>query len=220
MSKIELSTNQKAVLELAVSTGGRLERYPGNLQGGARTSVVRGLLRNGLVEPHVDGMHLTPAGYEQVGATPPAAAEKGDEHDGKAPSKRGGSENDAADGAAPMREGGSAEQAGAGADAEQEDTEPATPAAPQKPARAKRAESKQSLVVGLLTRPEGATIAQIMAATAWQQHSVRGFIAGTVKKKGYQVISTKEGKEERVYRIKTEEEAEAAPATVGGDEEE
>ncbi|WP_222423787.1 DUF3489 domain-containing protein, partial [Lysobacter antibioticus] len=61
--------------------------------------------------------------------------------------------------------------------------------------------SRLDLVVGLLSRLEGATIPQIMAATCWQAHSVRGFFAGTVRKKGYLLTSTKEGKEERVYRI-------------------
>ena len=215
MSKIELSANQRAVLELAVSTGGRLEQYPGNLQGGARTSVVRGLLRIGLVEPHVDGMHLTPAGYEQVGATPPAAAEEGGGHDDEGPADD--DQGDDADVAAPT-DSDSAGPDGADGGAGNGDVEPATATAVAKPERANRGESKQSVVVGLLMRPEGATIAQIMAATQWQQHSVRGFLAGTVKKKGYQVISTKEGKGERVYRIKPEE-AEAAPDTVARDEE-
>ena len=53
---------------------------------------------------------------------------------------------------------------------------------PRKP----REGTKQQAVLGLLRRDDGATIAQIMEATAWQSHTVRGFLAG-LKKKGTQV---------------------------------
>lgn len=43
----------------------------------------------------------------------------------------------------------------------------------------------------LLMRPDGASIAEIMAATGWQQHSVRGAMAGTLKKRGLAITSDK-----------------------------
>ena len=65
-----------------------------------------------------------------------------------------------------------------------------------------RADSKQALVIALLQRPEGATIPQIMEATQWQQHTVRGTLAGSLKKRlGLIITSTKEVGGQRVYRI-------------------
>ncbi len=61
---------------------------------------------------------------------------------------------------------------------------------------------KQAQIIAMLRRPEGATIAQICESTGWQSHSVRGTIAGTLKKKlGLDITSTKEPGAERVYRI-------------------
>ncbi|QTD44985.1 DUF3489 domain-containing protein [Ottowia testudinis] len=73
-----------------------------------------------------------------------------------------------------------------------------------------RANSKQAQVIAMLQRPEGASIEQIMQATDWQQHTVRGFFAGALKKKlGLELASDKVG-DVRVYRLpKTEVEAEA-----------
>lgn len=64
--------------------------------------------------------------------------------------------------------------------------------------------TKQERVLTLLNRTEGASIDEIMVATGWQQHSVRGFFAGTVKKKlGFNLVSNREGTEVRRYRIES-----------------
>ncbi len=64
--------------------------------------------------------------------------------------------------------------------------------------------TKQERVLTLLSRPAGASIEEIMQATDWQQHSVRGFLAGTVKKKlGFTLKSSKDEDESRRYRIET-----------------
>lgn len=65
-----------------------------------------------------------------------------------------------------------------------------------------RQNSKQATVVRMLKRPEGATIAQICEATGWQGHTVRGTLAGALKRKlGLAITSDKVQGAERVYRI-------------------
>jgi len=59
--------------------------------------------------------------------------------------------------------------------------------------------SKQSRVIAMLASPAGATIAGMMKATGWQQHSVRGFLAGVVRKR--LKLSSKEVDDTGVYRI-------------------
>jgi len=71
----------------------------------------------------------------------------------------------------------------------------------QKPAKA-RAGTKQALLIDLLKRKRGATIDEIVKATGWQAHSVRGAISGTLKKKfGLTVLSEKVEGRGRIYRI-------------------
>ena len=60
---------------------------------------------------------------------------------------------------------------------------------------------KLAAIVHLMQRETGASIADLTEATGWQPHSIRGAIAGAVRKKGFKVISTKSQDGVRVYRI-------------------
>lgn len=64
--------------------------------------------------------------------------------------------------------------------------------------------TKADMVIGLLARPAGATIAQMCEATGWQQHSVRGFLAGTVKKKPGITLESDKTDAARTYRLTTD----------------
>jgi len=61
--------------------------------------------------------------------------------------------------------------------------------------------SKQSHVIAMLQSPAGATISAMMKATGWQQHSVRGFLAGVVRKRLNLKLGSKKVDGERLYRI-------------------
>ena len=69
--------------------------------------------------------------------------------------------------------------------------------------RSKEADSgsKQSRVIAMLQSPVGATIATMMKATGWQQHSVRGFLAGVVRKRLKLKLGSKKVDDHRVYHI-------------------
>ena len=89
----------------------------------------------------------------------------------------------------------------------------AGPVAPKKAKAAKQAAtkdaapttrdgSKKAIVLDMLKRPDGATLADIMSATSWQAHSVRGFISGSLgKKMGLTVESFKRQDGTRAYKL-------------------
>jgi hypothetical protein len=93
----------------------------------------------------------------------------------------------------------------------------AAPAAPKKAKATKEAKpkddatvsnearegSKKAIVLDMLRRPEGATLADIQSATGWQAHSVRGFISGALGKKMGLTVESFKTDAGRFYRIAT-----------------
>ena len=93
----------------------------------------------------------------------------------------------------------------------------ATPKAPAKPKASKdttstddarapkqREGTRKAIVIALLEREGGATLEEIMSATSWQKHSVRGFISTLGSKHGYKIVSTRrEADKARVYSIQS-----------------
>ena len=78
---------------------------------------------------------------------------------------------------------------------------PSRPAHGHPTSRSTNPGSKQSRVIAMLQSPQGATIAAMMKAPDWQQHSVRGFLAGVVRKRLKLKLSSQKVDGNRVYQI-------------------
>jgi Protein of unknown function (DUF3489) len=125
----------------------------------------------------------------------------------KAPAKKGASQKK---GAAKAKQGAKGGKAKAAAKKQAKVGKTAKTAKPgkkaAKAARAKEAtsprpESKGAKILGLIGRAKGATLAEIMKATDWQAHSVRGWISTAGKRHGVEIESNKSETGDRVYRI-------------------
>ncbi|MEF9605191.1 DUF3489 domain-containing protein, partial [Paracoccus sp. PXZ] len=89
-------------------------------------------------------------------------------------------------------------------DAPSEEPAPETPTEPKAAPKTRkpREGTKQATLIAMLRAPDGATIEEIMAATGWQSHTVRGAMAGALKKKlGLEVTSEKVENRGRVYKL-------------------
>lgn len=79
---------------------------------------------------------------------------------------------------------------------------PSAQPVPESPSPAPQAKGKIGILVSLMRRPEGATLFEMAEATGWQFHSIRGAMAGAIKKRlALEVVSEKPSNE-RIYRIK------------------
>ncbi len=65
-----------------------------------------------------------------------------------------------------------------------------------------QAPSKKDTMLKLLARPQGVTLKELLKASGWQAHSIRGFLSGTVRRKlGLKLVSKSNDKGQRHYRI-------------------
>jgi len=183
----KLSDTQLVILTAAAQRAGHLALpLPGNLRGGAATNVVGAMITKGLLaEVYADKGDLL---WQENGdgrgmtlvATDTGLAAIGIEPEAADTAPTGVDEAPSADTAA-----------GTGAGAE-----------PAPKARTARTGTKQAVLIEMLRTETGATIEEIVAAAGWQQHTVRGAIAGALKKKlGLAVTSEKVEGRGRVYRV-------------------
>lgn len=191
MRTTQLTATQEAILTRAVEhTEGRIDWFPENVNGGARVKVLAGLANRRLAI-HQDGAwRVTEAGYDALGARRVLldAIDEADLTDAEIAQSNGVDPDLEADVAA-------AEASIASAQAR----------APAPKSGRTRDNTKQATLIAMLRRPEGATIGQMASALEWQAHTVRGALAGALKKKlGLTLVSEKEKGQERVYRITDE----------------
>ncbi|WP_238365482.1 DUF3489 domain-containing protein [Mesobacterium pallidum] len=190
----KLSDTQLVILSAAAQREDRnVLPLPGSLRGGAAAKVVGALLSRRLVaETATDNRTKADASLNRIWRN---------DEDGRAILLHITDAGLAAIGVDP--EGG--DTAPKGADevpsAEASQDTPTEPAAAPK-ARTPREGTKQATLIAMLRAPDGATIEEIMAATGWQSHTVRGAMAGALKKKlGLEVTSEKVENRGRVYKL-------------------
>ena len=210
----KLSDTQAIILANASqSFDGNVLPLPGSLRGGAQAKVIGALLKRGLIEERTiesiqppdaslnrvwrqddDGrsilLYITKAGLAAIGCEPDDADAPGVD---AAPDTGPDGATDGQDAGAATEDATPAEGAPA--------SNTATDAAEPKE-RKVRAGTKQAMLIEMLRAPDGATIDEIVAATGWQPHTVRGAIAGALKKKlGLMVTSEKVEGRGRVYKL-------------------
>lgn len=206
----KLSDTQAIILVNASQRfDGNILPLPGSLRGGAQAKVIGALLKRGMIEErraegcdqkpdaalntiwrnHDDGtavrLFITKAGLAAINCEPEDGAAEPDT---------------ATDGATDAQDAGAAPEDATPAEGAPVANTVADTAGPK--VRKVRTGTKQAMLIDMLRSPEGATIAEIVAATGWQPHTVRGAFAGALKKKlGLEVTSEKVDGRGRIYRI-------------------
>jgi len=185
----QLSDTQALILSAAAQRAERIALpLPESLRGGAATKVVGAMIAKGLLQ-EVDA---------NLRKGEPMWRETGDGHGTTLVATDAGL---AAIGIEPDN----AHTAPVGAtEAPTDEAAPETPSEPdaEPKARTPREGNKQAKLIAMLRAPDGATIDEITAATGWQSHTVRGAMAGALKKKlGLEVTSEKVEDRGRVYKL-------------------
>lgn len=191
MTTIPLTPAQHAILAYAIDhTGGKIEWFPDNINGGARAKVLEGMFNKALITRApgtalasgklITDWFVAAEGYDALGRARPASATHHPDPEVEA----------------------AVMAAEANWAQEKQDTAKRLLKVGVEGKPRTRQNSKQAEVIRMLQRPEGATISQICAATGWQAHTVRGTFAGAFKKKlGLTLTSDKPEGGERIYRI-------------------
>jgi hypothetical protein len=202
-----LSDTQAVILNAACQRDDRIALpLPESLKGGAAMKVVASMINKGLLKEvdakrgqtcwrqTADGdgrtLVVTDAGLEAIGIESEEPQQVDDGDSGAVPVSATGADT-----------GASAE--GADHDANAGDAAPTEPTS-QEPGKTPkvRASTKQAILIDMLKSADGATIEEVMSATGWQSHTVRGAIAGALKKRlGLTVTSEKVDGRGRVYRL-------------------
>ena len=184
----KISDTQAIILSAAAQRDDRIALpLPESLRGGAAAKVVGAMLAKGFLE-EVDA---------DTRKGEPVWRETGDGHGVTLVATDAGLaaigiETEGADAPAGANE----------APIEEPATDTPTEAAAAPKARTPREGTKQATLIAMLRAPDGATIEEIMAATGWQSHTVRGAMAGALKKKlGLEVTSEKVEIRGRVYKL-------------------
>ena len=181
-TEIKLTDTQREVLEHAANQpNGCITWFPDNVKGGARQKVISGLFNKALITSNGgQDWFVAAEGYDALGRARPTPATTHPDPEIEA------AVSTAEANWAQEKENAAKRLLKVGVEG--------------KPRR--RENSKQATVIQMLQRPEGATIQQIIDATGWQAHTVRGTFAGAFKQKlGLTIVSEKAVGGERTYRI-------------------
>jgi hypothetical protein len=211
-----LSDTQLLILSAASQRIDHAATLPANLKGGAAKKVIDGLLKQKLLQelhakddmpvwrrgddnrPHA--LRITKAGFKAIEI----------EDIANAPDNRATAGSDEVGAAKTPAETKSSERPGrATRSSAKKAAAPSAKATKASPGR-RNPDSKQDQIVALLRQPGGATLEALVKTTGWQKHSVRGFLAGTVRKKLKLPLLSEKINGIRTYRIGTTRAVKAA----------
>ena len=199
----QLTATQHAVLAYAIEHhGGKIDWFPEHVKGGARKKVLDGLAGRTLIEARDTEWLVADAGYAALGLERPAPMPLVDDPEIEATVTAAEAEWTRVDLGLDAPKENQPEPEQAPHDAQPQAAAQTGPQDQPPAAGRTRGNTKQALVIDMLKRPEGATVIQIMEATGWLNHTVRGTLSGVLHKRlGLNIVSGKNADGVRVYRI-------------------